>query len=73
LDAGKIEALVTALRAIDAGHLALVKKIRIEAGYFDNSTGRRRYPKFRGQHLFGGTGVIEAGCKTLIRSRCQQC
>jgi hypothetical protein len=21
-----------------------------------------RYPKFRGQHLFVGSGVIEAGC-----------
>ncbi len=31
-----------------------------------------RYPKFRRQHLFVGTGVIEAGCKTVIGSRCKQ-
>jgi hypothetical protein len=31
-----------------------------------------RYPKFRRQHLFVGTGVIEAGCKTIIGSRCKQ-
>jgi hypothetical protein len=31
-----------------------------------------RYPEFRRQHLFVGSGVIEAGCKTLIGSRCKQ-
>jgi hypothetical protein len=28
-----------------------------------------RYPKFRRQHLFVGSGVIEAGCKTVVASR----
>ena len=31
-----------------------------------------RYPKFRRQHLFVGSGVIEAGCKTVIGSRLKQ-
>jgi len=31
-----------------------------------------RYAKLRDQHLFVGTGVIEAGCKALIGSRCKQ-
>ena len=31
-----------------------------------------RYPKFRAQHLFIGSGVIEAGCKTIIGSRCKK-
>jgi hypothetical protein len=31
-----------------------------------------RYPEFRAQHLFIGSGVIEAGCKTIIGSRCKQ-
>lgn len=72
LDEGKIEALVSALRAIHSGNPELVEKVRIEAGYFENNTERMRYPIFRGQHLFVGTGVIEAGCKTLIGSRCKQ-
>jgi hypothetical protein len=33
---------------------------------------RMRYPKFRRQHLFVGSGVIEAGCKTVIGSRLKQ-
>ena len=31
-----------------------------------------RYPEFRAQHLFVGSGVIEAGCKAIIGSRCKQ-
>jgi len=64
--------LVAALRAIDSPNPELADKIRIEAGYFENNTERMRYPKFRSQHLFVGTGVIEAGCKALIGSRCKQ-
>jgi hypothetical protein len=72
LDEGKIEELVAALRLIDSPNPELADKIRVEAGYFETNTERMRYPKFRRQHLFVGTGVIEAGCKTLIGSRCKQ-
>jgi hypothetical protein len=72
LDEGKIEDLVTALRAIDSSSLELLEKIRTEANYFDKNIERMRYPKFRAQHLFVGSGVIEAACKTVIGSRCKQ-
>jgi hypothetical protein len=45
------------------------EKIRIEADYFERNAERMRYPKFRRQHLFVGSGVIEAGCKTVVASR----
>ena len=47
----------------------VAEKIRTEAEYFQTNAERMRYPKFRGQHLFVGSGVIEAGCKTVIGSR----
>jgi len=72
LDEGKIEDLVAALRSIDSSSSEVAEKIRIEAGYFENNAARMRYPEFRSQHLFVGTGVIEAGCKTVIGSRCKQ-
>jgi hypothetical protein len=72
LDEGKIEALVAALRSIHTSSSELAEKIRTEAGYFENNTKRMRYPDFRRQHLFVGSGVIEAGCKTVIGSRCKQ-
>jgi len=37
----------------------------------DNPEGMR-YPEYRRQHLFVGSGVIEAGCKTVIGSRLKQ-
>ena len=72
LNEGKIEELVATLRAIDSSTPEVADKIRVEAGYFENNKERIRYPAFRAQHLFVGTGVIEAGCKTLIGSRCKQ-
>jgi len=72
LEEGKIEELVSALRTIDSSHPELEDKVRVEAGYFENNRERMRYPEFRRQHLFVGTGVIEAGCKVLIGSRCKQ-
>jgi hypothetical protein len=69
LDKGKIEKLVSALRSTDSSNLEVNEKIRTEAEYFETNAERMRYPKFRRQHLFVGSGVIEAGCKTVIGSR----
>ena len=72
LDKGKIEKLVLAIRSIHSANPEVAEKIRTEADYFETNTERMRYPKFRRQHLFVGSGVIEAGCKTVIGSRLKQ-
>ena len=72
LDEGKIEPLVSSFRSIETSKAELAEKIRIESEYFDRNAARMRYPEFRRQGLFVGTGVIEAGCKTVIGSRCKQ-
>lgn len=72
LDKGKIEKLVLSLRSIDSTSPEVLEKIRMEADYFEKNAERMRYPKFRRQHLFVGSGVIEAGCKTVIGSRLKQ-
>jgi hypothetical protein len=69
LDKGQIEKLVSALRSIHSANPEVAEKTRIEADYFERNADRMRYPKFRRQHLFVGSGVIEAGCKTVIGSR----
>jgi len=69
LDKGKIEKLLAALRSIRSADPEVLEKLRIEADYFQSNTERMRYPKFRRQHLFLGSGVIEAGCKTVIGLR----
>jgi hypothetical protein len=72
LDKGKIEKLVLSLRLIDSPNPDVIEKIRLEADYFEKNAERMRYPRFRRQHLFVGSGVIEAGCKTVIGSRLKQ-
>jgi hypothetical protein len=72
LDKGKIEKLVLSLRSIASTNPEVIEKLRIEAAYFERNAERMRYPKFRHQHLFVGSGVIEAGCKTVIGSRLKQ-
>ena len=47
----------------------MTEKIRKEAAYFETHAGRVRYHEFRRQHLFVGSGVIEAGCKTVTGQR----
>jgi len=72
LDKGKIEKLVLALRSLLCNNPDMAEKIRTEADYFEKNAERMRYPRFRRQHLFVGSGVIEAGCKTVIGSRLKQ-
>ena len=72
LDQGKIAKLVASLHAIQTADADLAKKIRNEADYFATNAARMKYPKFRKQHLFVGSGVIEAGCKTVIGHRLKQ-
>ncbi len=72
LDKGKIEKLVLALRSIQSSNPEVIEKLRIETNYFERNAERMRYPRFRRQHLFVGSGVIEAGCKTVIGSRLKQ-
>ena len=46
--------------------------VEAQLGYFVNNAGRMRYGTFKKQGLFIGSGVIEAGCRSVIGSRCKQ-
>ena len=72
LDNGKIKKLVTSLQSTQTSSAELSGKLRLEAEYFRRNAMRMRYPKFRRLHLFVGTGVMEAGCKTVVGSRLKQ-
>ena len=76
LDAGSIETLVTSLREIAAAHTDahsdLTAEVLKEAEYFASNASRMRYPEYRKQGLFVGSGVIEAGCKSVVGSRLKQ-
>ena len=69
LDRGKIEALVKVLRQFPPPDEELARLLSNEADYFARNAERMRYPWFRDQGLFVGSGVVEAGCKTVIGAR----
>jgi len=73
LDQGQIEGLVKILRDFHPLSAELTKTVRTEADYFERSAERMRYPAFRAQGLLVGSGVVEAGCKTVIASRLKWC
>jgi hypothetical protein len=72
LDRGQIKSLVAALRSTPPPRPELAHLLQTEADYFQRNAHRMRYPAFRQQGLFIGSGVIEAGCKTVIASRLKQ-
>jgi hypothetical protein len=72
LNRGRVEAVVSELRGFPTRQPELREILRIEADYFERNRERMRYPRFRKQGLFFGSGVIEAGCKTVIGSRLKQ-
>ncbi len=41
-------------------------------GYFVRNVNRMQYGTFRAKAYFIGSGVVEAGCKTVIGGRCKQ-
>ncbi len=43
-----------------------------DLGYFVRNVDRMQYATFRAADYFIGSGVVEAGCKTVIGGRCKQ-
>jgi hypothetical protein len=68
LDAGQIEALLLALRT----HSPANEEARNCIKYIENNRHRMRYPEFRAAGLCTSTGVVEAGCKVAIGTRCKR-
>ena len=67
----KVEQLIAQARKECAGK-SQAATVEEELGYFVNNVPRMQYGTFRRQGFFIGSGVIEAGCKTIIGSRCKQ-
>lgn len=72
LDAGKVETVIGALRRLKPRDQPAEHAIAKEIHYFQSNAERMRYDEFRRQGLFVGSGVIEAGCKTIVGLRLKQ-
>ena len=72
LDAGDIETLVGNLARLRPSSATAKDEARKTRGYFESNAHRMRYADFRRRGLFVGSGVVEAGCKTIIGHRLKQ-
>jgi len=66
-----VQKLISSAREECAGD-ARVPAVEKELHYFVDNVQRMQYGAFRRQGYFIGSGVIEAGCKTVIGGRCKQ-
>ena len=68
LDAGDLDAVLGALRPHTVAH----DGARTCIDYVARNRERMRYPAFRAAGLCTSTGVVEAGCKVAIGTRCKR-
>lgn len=50
----------------------IITEVEAALGYFINNQKRMQYGTFRSKGYFIGSGVVEAGCRTVIGQRCKQ-
>ena len=72
LDDGKVEKIIRQAQQHLPEDAAAQKKAEVEIHYLEKNTEYMRYAEFRAQGLFVGSGVVEAGCKTVIGQRLKQ-
>lgn len=73
LDHNAVEAIVQeAAQQLPQAPSESQKKANQEINYLQKNKDRMQYASFRAQGLFVGSGVIEAGCKSLIAHRLKQ-
>ena len=69
LDKDEISKILLRARAYRPEEPEIRKRIDQEIGYFETNRKRMSYARYRQEGLFVGSGVIEAGCKTVIGQR----
>jgi len=72
LDDGDVEAVLTSMKRLRPRQHNVREEVRKAIDYFQTNKERMRYAKFRSEGLFVGSGVVEAGCKTVIGLRLKQ-
>jgi hypothetical protein len=72
MDQGKIEKIVNQARKRLPPTPETKHKAEQQIAYLEKNKERMRYADFRSQGFFVGSGVVEAGCKTIIGQRLKQ-
>lgn len=66
---GGIGEILARARAVVRQRPVPCAEARREIAYFEKNTARMAYGRFRAQGYFIGSGVVEAGCRTVVGQR----
>lgn len=69
---GQVEVLIREAAALLPNDPNSKKDARTQIAYFEKNKIHMHYAAYRQQHLFIGSGVVEAACKTLVGARLKQ-
>ena len=69
LDAGNVSAVIRAIKRLPAKTKELADECRREMFYFRRYRKSMRYDRYRALGLFVGSGVMEAGCRSVVGQR----
>jgi len=66
---GDVAIVIEAMRRLEPDNETAKELLRTTVQYFETNEQRMQYAKFRAIGLFVGSGVIEAGCRTVVGQR----
>jgi len=69
LDGGMSQKIIAEAKRKLSKHEKAKKEALSEINYFKKNKKRMQYDRFRAQGFFVGSGVVEAGCKSIIAQR----
>ena len=69
---GDVENVIDAMKRIEPKGEVVSEELRTTLNYFENNRLRMRYAEYQKQGYFIGSGVMEAGCKTIVGQRLKQ-
>jgi len=72
LNDGNVEAVIKAIETLATLEEYDKELCEKEIGYFEKNKERMRYADFKKRGMFVGSGVMEAGCRTVVGQRLKQ-
>lgn len=72
LKEGDVKKVIVAIKWLQSQNQSVREEVKKTVGYFETNQDRMLYAEWIKQGLFVGSGVIEAGCKTIVGQRLKQ-
>lgn len=72
LDRGRVDLVVKAMERLNVANETDAETVSREINYFTSNESRMRYADFKKRGFFVGSGVMEAGCRSVIGQRLKQ-